>query len=141
MSMHVSIIWLKIACIITVVIGVICAAASHPATDFAWLSLFDLLKWPVDGNPDAFNADTRAVNAVLGGTMVGWGLLMYFLSTKQLLMTVPGLAKMMLIALIAWFVVDSTGSFLADIPGNVVLNVSFLVLFVPPLLALRRLKQ
>jgi hypothetical protein len=101
MSIHVSIIWLKIACIITVVTGVICAAASHPATDLAWLSLFDLLKWPVDGDPATFNADSRALNAVLGGTMVGWGVLMYVLSTKQLFTTVPGLARMMLIALLA----------------------------------------
>jgi hypothetical protein len=138
MSERVSIIWLKIACVITICVGIICALASYPATDAAWLFLFDLLKWPLDGNPGAFDENTRAVNAVLGGSMVGWGLLMLLLSTKQLLTTMPGLSRMMLIALFAWFVVDSTGSFLADIPGNVVLNVGFLVLFVPPLWVLRK---
>jgi hypothetical protein len=138
MSERVNIIWLKVACVITIGTGIICALASHPATDGAWLYLFDLLKWPLDGNPGAFDADTHAVNAVLGGTMVGWGLLMLLLSTKQLLTTVPGLSRMMLIALLAWFFVDSIGSFLAEIPGNVILNVGFLALFVPPLWVLRK---
>ena len=138
MSIQVSILWIKIACIITIVTGINCALASHPATDFAWLCLFDLLKWPIDGDPATFHPDTRAVNAVLGGTMVGWGLLMYFLSTKQLLIHVSGLARMMLIALCAWFVVDSTGSMMAELAGNIVLNIGFLLMFVPPLLVLMK---
>jgi hypothetical protein len=64
--------WLKIACLITIATGIACALASYPATDVVWRTLFDLLKWPFDGDPAAFSADTRAVNAVLGGTMVGW---------------------------------------------------------------------
>lgn len=59
--------WLKIACLMTIVTGIACALASHPATDVVWRTLFDLLKWPFDGDPASFNADTRAVNAVLGG--------------------------------------------------------------------------
>jgi hypothetical protein len=136
MSVKASIIWLKIACVITILTGVICALASHPATDAAWLFLFDLLKWPLDGNPGVFDANTHAVNAVLGGTMVGWGLLMYFLASSTFLLNVPGLPRLMLIALCAWFVVDCTGSLLANLPGNVVLNTGFLVMFVPPLVKL-----
>ena len=138
MSIHISIIWAKIASIVTIVTGVICALASHPATESAWMFLFDILKWPLDGDPGAFHADTRAVNAVLGGTMVGWGLLMYFLMTEQLHAKVPGLPRMMLIALCAWFVVDCTGSLFAGLPGNVVLNIGFMVMFVPPLVALMK---
>ena len=141
MSIRVSIVWLKIACIITIATGVISAAASHPATDFAWLFLFDVLKWPIDGNPQAFDSNTRAVNAVLGGTMVGWGVLMYFLVAERLLVTVRTLPRMMLTALCAWFVVDCTGSLLADLPGNIVLNVGFLAMFAAPLVKLMRTRE
>ena len=44
------------------------------------------------------------------------------------------LRKLILIGIMSWFVIDSAGSFLAELPGNVVLNVSFLCLFLPPLL-------
>jgi hypothetical protein len=100
--------------------------------------LFDVLKWPLDGNPAAFSDDTRAVNAVLGGTMVGWGVLMYLLATPQRIHALPELPRLLLIGVVAWFVVDCIGSILAGLPGNIVLNIGFLGLFVPPLLALWR---
>ncbi len=128
--------WYQVACVITMVTGVICALASHPATEGVWLHMFDALKWPLDGDPAMFSADTRAVNAVLGGTMVGWGLLMYLLAPH--ITTMVGLPRILLMALVAWFVVDSTGSLLANMPGNVLLNSIFLGLFVPPLLVLQR---
>jgi hypothetical protein len=128
--------WYQLACVITMVTGVICALASHPATEDVWLYLFDMLKWPLDGDPATFSADTRAVNAVLGGTMVGWGLLMYLLAHH--ITMIVGLPRILLMALVAWFVVDSTGSIMADLPGNVLLNSIFLGLFVPPLLVLQR---
>ena len=39
---------------------------------------------------------------------------------------------------ITWFLVDSTASLAAGLPGNVVLNVSFLAFFAVPLVKLRR---
>jgi hypothetical protein len=138
MTVQTSMIWLRVACVITVVTGLICAMASHPATGGVWLWLFDLLKWPLDGDPAFFADDTRAVNAVLGGTMVGWGVLMYLLATSQRIQALPELPRLLLIGIVAWFVVDCIGSLLAGLPGNLVLNVGFLVLFVPPLLVLQR---
>jgi hypothetical protein len=138
MSVQTSIIWLRVACGITIITGLICAMASYPATAGVWLWLFDLLKWPLDGNPAAFSDDTRAVNAVLGGTMVGWGVLMYLLVTPQRIHALPEVPRLLLIGLVAWFVVDCIGSILAGLPGNIVLNFGFLGLFVPPLLVLQR---
>ena len=118
--------WLQIACLITIITGLLCAMASHAATDVVWRTLFDLLKWPLDGDPATFNADTRAVNAVLGGTMVGWGVLMYLIATPQQFAAIPALP---------------TGSVAAGLPGNLVLNLVFLGLFVPPLRALARTER
>ena len=138
MSMHTSITWLRLACVVTIVTGILCGLASYPATAGAWLFLFDLLSWPLNRDPAFFAADTRAVNAVLGGTMVGWGVLMFLLATPDHMKNNPALPRMKVVALGAWFVVDSVGSFMAELPGNVVLNVAFLGLFVPPLVAIQR---
>ncbi len=138
MSMHTSITWLRIACVVTIVTGMLCALASHPATAGTWLFLFDLLSWPLNGDPAFFADDTRAVNAVLGGTMVGWGALMFLLVTPDHMKHNPALPRMLLVALGAWFGVDSVGSLLAELPGNIVLNVGFMVLFIPPLVAIQR---
>ena len=138
MTTRVSIIWLRAASAVTIVTGVICGLASHSSTGGLWLSLFDVLKWPIDGDPAVFNADTRAVNAVLGGVMVGWGLLMFFLSNERLMMAAPNIPRIMTISLLAWFLVDSVGSWAAGLPGNIALNVAFLVMFLPPRAACSR---
>lgn len=140
MTVRTSIIWLRCACVITILTGLISALASYPATDGVWLLLFDVLKWPLDGNPAAFSDDTRAVNAVLGGTMVGWGVLMYLLATPQRIHALPEVPRLLLIGLVAWFVVDCIGSILAGLPGNIVLNIGFLGLFAPPLWVLQQSK-
>ncbi|MEM6930240.1 MAG: hypothetical protein AAF602_25090, partial [Myxococcota bacterium] len=49
---------------------------------------------------------------------------------------VRGVARAMLGGLVTWYVVDSAGSLVAGIPGNVVLNTVFLGLFLVPLLSL-----
>ncbi|MEI6254203.1 MAG: hypothetical protein WCP30_15510 [Mycobacteriaceae bacterium] len=138
MTIRVSSIWLKAASVVTILTGVICALASHSSTGGLWLYLFDALKWPIDGDPAVFNADTRAVNAVLGGVMVGWGLLMFFLSSERLMTAAPNVPPMMTISLLAWFLVDSAGSWAAGLPGNIALNVAFLAMFLPPLASLSR---
>jgi hypothetical protein len=138
MTTRVSSIWLRAASAITILTGVICALASHSSTGGLWLALFDVLKWPIDGDPAVFNADTRAVNAVLGGVMVGWGLLMFFLSNERLMAAAPAVPRLMTISLAAWFAVDSFGSWAAGLPGNIALNVAFLVMFLPPLVSLSR---
>jgi hypothetical protein len=128
--------WLQLASLITVITGAIAGLGSHPATDFAWLWLFDLLQWPIDGNPALFSSDAHAINAVLGGVMMGWGLLMFKLARDDLFQ--EPIRAAMQAALLFWFVTDSTGSFAADLPGNVVLNGAFLLLFLIPLRLLKR---
>ena len=131
--------WLKIACGLTSAAGLVAAAASTTSTSGLWLWLFDLLAWPIDDQPGAFQDETFAVNAVLGGVMVGWAALMYFVVSGPFARGDGVLIVPMLVSVMAWFVVDSTGSLIADLAGNVVLNVAFLAIFLPPLLTLRRL--
>jgi hypothetical protein len=140
MDKKISAIWLQFACAIAVATGLVSAAASFPATDGLWLFLFDLLKWPIDGNPSQFDLTTRAVNAVLGGVMVGWGTLMFLLVRNFLKKDYALVRKLILVSIVSWFVIDSIGSFLAELPGNLLLNVSFLCLFLPPLLFVKNEK-
>ena len=129
-------VWLRVASLATIAVGLLAAAASSATTDGPWLLLFDVVDWPADGEPARFVDETSAVNAVAGGVMVGWGTLMYLLVGQR---ARPGAAATpMLVAVVAWFVVDSTASLLAGFPGNVVLNVGFLALLLPPLVVLRR---
>ncbi|MEO0599979.1 MAG: hypothetical protein AAF211_00995 [Myxococcota bacterium] len=127
---------LRIVCILTIATGMVAALGSHPATAEPWRLLFDVLHWPLDGNPSRFDALTMQVDAVLGGVMVGWGVTLLALTFGPLQRDVRGVARAMLSGLVTWFVVDSAGSLAAGLPANVVLNTVFLGLFLVPLLSL-----
>lgn len=70
--------------------------------------------------------------------MVGWGALMLLLVRNFSQDHHAKLRRCLLIGLVLWFVIDSTGSFLAEMPGNVLLNVGFLLFFLPPLVLVRK---
>ncbi|MEM7180043.1 MAG: hypothetical protein AAF518_03965 [Spirochaetota bacterium] len=130
--------WLQIDCILTILVGLTSFAASRPTGMQPWVLLFDLLAWPLDGNPAGFTRIGFALNAVLGGVMVGWGVTMFLLARWVLPNGNEPVRKGILVGILAWYVVDSTGSFVAGLPGNVVLNTLFLLLFLPPLIGLRQ---
>ena len=130
--------WVEIGALVTIATGLVAAAASHRGGEGPWRLLLDLLAWPLDGEPARFAPETSAVNAVTGGVMVGWGTLMYLIARGPFARGDVTLATPMLRSVLAWFVVDSTGSLLAGVPGNVLLNVAFLVLLGLPLQRTRR---
>jgi hypothetical protein len=129
---------LKIACLATIATGLVSAAASHPAADAPWALLFDLLQWPLDGAQGAFSNEARVLSAVCGGVLAGWGAIMYWLAAGPVATDYPGARRAFGASLLLWFAIDSTASLLAGWPGNVVLNVTFLVAFLAPLAALSR---
>ncbi len=133
MKKELSRLWLRAASVLVVVFGLVSAAASFPPTSGPWLFLFDLLKGPLDGDPSGFDQSTRAVNAVLGGVMVGWGLLLFLLTKKAGPLEAAFVRRVILLSTLGWFAIDSLGSFLAEMPGNAVFNLLFLAVLLPPL--------
>lgn len=129
---------LKLDCIVFALTGLVSFAASSKAFSGLWLWLFDLVKWPLDGNPARFSSETMSVNAILGGVMVGWAMLMYFVTAGPVAEGNVTLTRQMLISVAAWFCVDSTGSYLSHLPENVILNLVYLMIFAIPLLALSK---
>ena len=105
--------WLKLTSLFLVVFGLIVALGAHPLTAAPATWLADLIAWPFDGSQSLAAPETRLLAAISGGVMVGWGVMMW-LVVDRLLPVDPRLARLLLIeATLAWFLVDSTGSFVA----------------------------
>lgn len=128
---------LKAACLGTIATGFVSVAASHPAGAALWSLLFDLLQWPLDGQQGSFSSEARVLNAVCGGMLAGWGSLMYWLASGPIARGDQEARRAFAASVLVWFVIDSAGSLAAGWPGNVVLNVVFLVALLVPLTTLR----
>lgn len=80
----------------------------------------------------------RLVHAVLGAVMVGWGtsLLSVLFGTFR---EIPSIGwKSVTGSVVAWFIPDTTFSLWSGFWQNAILNAIFIVLFVIPLIAIKR---
>lgn len=125
--------WLKFGSALTIFFGALIAAAAVPALSGPVQYLADLIFFPLDGLQSVAAQETRLMNAIGGGVMVGWGLMLWMLAT-ELYPKKPALArKIIMTSIIAWFIIDSGGSVLAGAPLNALGNTSFLLIFCLPL--------
>lgn len=132
MSAEFTLTWLKLNSFFVVLLGLLVALGVHPATALPATWLADIVFWPVDGQQTLDNQAARALAAIGGGVMVGWGVMMW-LVVDRLLPVDPRLARLLLIeATLAWFLVDSTGSFVAGATVNVLLNTVLMLAIVLP---------
>jgi hypothetical protein len=128
------VLWIKLVSATTIIaLGALFAlGAWPPAAAFANLFV-DLLKWPLDGAQTVSTPEARIIAAIGGGITVGWGVMIWQIADR-ILPTDPVLGRQLLTtSLLSWFVIDSTASWLAGVPLNVVLNTALLLLFLLPL--------
>lgn len=124
--------WLKLTSLLVVLLGLLVALGAHPATALPATWLADLVFWPFDGRQGLDADAARVLVAIGGGVMVGWGVMMW-LVIDRLHAVDPGLTRLLLIeSTLAWFLVDSTGSFVSGAGVNVLLNTVLMLAIVLP---------
>ncbi|MGL3605425.1 hypothetical protein ACSV9I_02810 [Rhizobium sp. G187] len=141
MSIDTASIWLKFASVAVILLGALVALASHPALSLPTVWLTDLVFFPFDGAQQIAAEETRLFMAISGGVMVGWGVMMWLIATR-LLPADPSLARLLFIeGTLAWYLVDTTGSFLAGGHINMVLNTGLMLMIVYPAWSLGRVPR
>ena len=118
--------------------GLLWASGSVPGFDGPTLLAFDLLNWPIDGNPGALNPAAKFMSAIGGGVLVGLGVLNWLLVAPAIEAGDRRILNAALASVFSWFVVDSTGSVLSGNAPNAFFNLVILALYVLPVLAARR---
>lgn len=94
----------------------------------------DFAHQPYDGQTQISGEAAFLLNAILGGILIGFGTLIWMVS-EHVFRGNPALGrKMILTALLAWFITDSLGSVLAGAWFNAVINLVILIAFLLPLL-------
>ena len=129
---------LAVTSIGVVLFGLVALAASHPGGAAVWGFFFDLVRWNFEPGPYQFDDDSRLLNGISGGLLIGWGSMMTWLSLGPIARGDGSARRAAYAAIGGWFLADSLGSILSGTPGNIVLNLGFLSLFAIPLIMLGR---
>jgi hypothetical protein len=126
--------WLLLAAAVTIGLGgalVVLALVGVPAV------LMDILYLP--GEPDVATAATVSFAVgVTGSVMAGWGASMLIIYLDPEMARRPVIARAFLVGVLLWFALDCAVSLALGAMVNVVGNVLFLALLLPPLAALGR---
>jgi hypothetical protein len=118
--------------------GLLWASGAVPgfAAPAEWM--FDLLNWPVDGDPGPLNETAVFMSAIGGGVLFGLGVLNWLLVAPAVETGEKRILNAALASVFSWFAVDSTGSALSGNAPNVFFNLIILALYAGPILAARR---
>jgi hypothetical protein len=125
--------WLKITAFVVGSFGPVFFLGTMSSTSEPARFTLDFLSWPLDGATTYDHPDTQFLTALTGGFLLGWGVMIWGLSVWVYDQAPEAVRRSVLTGLLAWFFLDSTGSYLSGNASNVFFNVLVLLLAVGPL--------
>jgi hypothetical protein len=133
MSHRLHKLWIKITAVIVGSFGPVFFLGTMEGTlEPARLTL-DLLSWPIDGATTYTSPDTRFLSALTGGFLLGWGVMLWCLSTWVYDLAPEPVRRAVLVGVLSWFCLDSAGSIASGNASNALFNVLVLLAAVGPL--------
>lgn len=125
--------WLVVTAIVVGSFGPVFFLGTMLATSEPARWTLDFLSWPVDGNITYESSDTRFLSALTGGFLLGWGVMIWLLSKWVYDKAPEAVRKVVLISILSWFILDSSGSIASGNASNALFNVVILLLAVGPM--------
>lgn len=125
--------WLKISSVVIAGFGPFLFLATMPGLEEPARWVLDLLTWPLDGFPSYGSDEIRFLSALTGGFLLGWGVMVWCLSTWVYDEAPEAVRKSLLVAALAWFVLDSAGSITSGYWPNALWNILVLLIVVGPM--------
>jgi len=125
--------WLKITAIVIGSFGPVFFLGTMLSTSEPARYTLDMLSLPIDGIQNYNEPTTRFLSALTGGFLFGWGVMVWCLSTWVYDTAPEQVRKTVVVGLLSWFFLDSTGSIASGNPSNAIFNIVVLLLAVGPL--------
>jgi len=133
MTQHFHKLWLKITAIVVGSFGPVFFLGTMLSTSEPARWTLDFLSFPVDGVQTFDASTTRFLSALTGGFLFGWGICIWCLHKWVYDHSPEGVRKSVLAGVLAWFVLDSSGSIASGNSSNAFFNIVVLVVAVGPL--------
>jgi hypothetical protein len=125
--------WLKITAIVVGSFGPVFFLGSMLSTSEPARLTLDILSLPIDNLQNYEAATTRFLSALTGGFLLGWGITIWCLSIWVYDKAPEGVRKSVLIGMLSWFILDSSGSIASGNASNAFFNLLILIIAVGPL--------
>jgi hypothetical protein len=125
--------WLKITAIVVGSFGPVFFLGTMISTSEPARWTLDLLSFPIDGVQNYEATTTKFLSALTGGFLLGWGVMIWCLSSWVYDKAPEPIRKTVLVSLLSWFFLDSSGSIASGNTSNAFFNIIILFVAVGPL--------
>lgn len=125
--------WLKVTAVIVGSFGPVFSLGTMAATSEPARLTLDVLSWPIDGATTYTSPDTRFLSALTGGFLLGWGVMLWCLSTWVYDAAPEAVRRSVVTGVLSWFCLDSAGSIASGNASNAAFNVVVLLAAIGPL--------
>lgn len=125
--------WLKITAIVIGSFGPVFFLGTMLSTSEPARLTLDLLSLPLDGVQNYNEPTTRFLSALTGGFLFAWGVMVWFLSTWVYDKAPEQVRKAVMVGLLSWFFLDSSGSIASGNTSNAIFNILVLLIAAGPL--------
>ena len=130
--------WLLVVSIIVVVFGIALALLGGTPV-FEWMnSLINQAIWGTPALPADVSVFRQWVYAVLGATVAGWGVFIYFIIRHPFARQERWAWNCLVAVLIVWYPIDTLASLYAGVGFNALFNTGLLLLLALPLFFTRK---
>ena len=137
MSQSTAALVIKYVSYLLIVFAAVWGLAAFPPVDGPARMLVDLIDWPLgDGSP-AWGRSVMWLSSIGAGMLMGWSIMFLFIVVPAVERGDKQIIRASIIALVAWFVIDSAGSVASGVTSNAIFNVVMLVLLAGPLLLVK----
>ena len=137
MTQKTSALFLRIISYLMIVNAVIWGLAPFDQFNAPAHFYLDLLDWPLGDAPAELGRNAKWLSAIGAGLLMALAILLLGVICPALEAGEKRTIRVTVMALIAWFVIDSAGSIAAGVPANVFFNLVYLIPMLVPLLFVR----
>ncbi len=125
--------WLKVTAIVVGSFAPIFFLGTMDSTSEPARLTLDILSWSMDESITYQSADIHFLSALTGGFLLGWGVMIWCLSIWVYDKAPEEVRKTIVVSLLSWFILDSSGSIASGNISNAFFNSIVLLLAVGPL--------
>ena len=114
--------------------SILWALAPYPSINLPARLILDLADWPLDNLATPLDRNTQWLSAIGAGVLAAISIFLGGIVVPAIKKADTAITRTTMLAMVVWYVIDSTGSVASGVSSNVFFNTIYLVLVLTPLI-------
>ena len=114
--------------------SILWALAPYPSINLPARLILDLADWPLDNLATPLDRNTQWLSAIGAGVLAAISVFLGGIVVPAIKKADTSVTRTTILAMVVWYVIDSTGSVASGVSSNVFFNTIYLVLVLIPLI-------